>query len=285
MNTILTSSILDPNVQQPFTGKSLTFLQNSYTNIFSSIGQSIVGDRNYSGLGFYVISGLRNTGVAPAYVISEGWIFYDGQMYYCSGYSGTPVNDVIGTITYAYDTSIDPVTFTDGIGRNVHRVQTIVLSDGVSGSSDLDYDALEFSQDQFYRNFAQGSYSGSSATGNVVLPLSTNELDPNNWLNGGTGKFLPTKAGYYDVSLQYSLNANASVASTNNTLLVKKNGSTVRTIGGVTDYIGGDDTRHASGSTIVYLNGTTDYLECVSFQDTTQVLAYTVYFTAKRISD
>lgn len=285
MNTILTSSISDPNVQQPFTGKSLQFLQNSYTNIFASIGQSIIGDRNYSGAGFYVISGLRNTGVAPAYVISEGWIYYDGKMYYCSGYSGTPVNDVIGTITTAYDTSIDPVTFTDGVARNVHRVQTIVLSDGVSGSSDLDYDALDFAQDNFYRNIAQGSYSGSSATGTTTLPLSTDELDPNAWLNGATGKFQPNKAGYYEISAHYILNAVGAVSATTNQLVIQKNGSTVRTIGGVSDYVGSDDTRHASGTYFVLLNGSSDYIELKAIQDTAQLLGYTVYFTAKRISD
>lgn len=285
MNTILTSSILDPNVQQPFTGKSLTFLQNSYTNIFSSIGKSIVGDRNYSGLGFYVISGLRNTGVAPAYIISEGWIFYDGQMYYCAGYSGTPVNDVIGTITTAYDTSIDPVTFTDGIGRNVHRVQTIVLSDGVSGSSDLDYDALKFSQDQFYRNFAQGRYSSTTATGTNVLPLSTNEIDPNGWLNGGTGKFLPTKAGYYEINASIILNSLAAIAATDCNMYIALNGATDWNCGGVTDYVGNDEQRQASGSRLVLLNGTTDYIELKTIQDTAEVINYSVTFSAKRISD
>lgn len=285
MNTILTSSISDPNIQQPFTGKSLQFLQNSYTNLFDSVCKSIIGDRNYSGLGFYAISGLRNTGTPPAYVIPEGWIFYDGQMYYCAGYSGTPVNDVIGTITVTYDTSIDPVTFTDGIARNVHRIQTIVLSDGVSGSADFDYDDLDFAQDSFYRTFAQGAYSGSSATGATTLPLSTDELDPNGWLNGATGRFLPTKSGYYEISAHYILNAGGAVSATTNQLVIQKNGSTVRTIGGVSDYVGSDDTRHASGTYIVLLNGSTDYIELKAIQDTAQVLAYVVYFTAKRISE
>jgi hypothetical protein len=285
MNTILTSSISDPNIQQPFTGKSLTFLQNSYTNIFDSVCKSIIGDRNYSGLGFYAISGLRNTGTPPAYVIPEGWIFYDGQMYYCSGYSGTPVNDVIGTITVTYDTSIDPVTFTDGIARNVHRIQTIVLSDGVSGSADFDYDDLDFAQDSFYRKFAQGAYSGTSATGTTILPLSTSEIDPNSWLNGGTGKFLPTESGYYEISAQYVLNAAAAISPTVNSLAIYKNGVSDRTIGGVSDYQGNDDIRHASGTHIVLLNGTTDYIELKAIQDTSQVINYIVYFTAKKISE
>jgi hypothetical protein len=285
MKTILTTSISDPTIQQPFTGKSLTFLQDNLADVAEGISKFLVGDRSYNTSDFFVISGLRDTGTPPVYAIAEGWIFYNGELYYCSGYAGNPANDVIGTITTAYDTSIDPVTFTDGVARNVHQVKTIVLSDGVLGSGDIDYVDLIFSQDKSYRKFAQGAYSSSSATGTTTLPLSTDELDPNTWLNGGTGRFLPTEAGYYEISAQYILNAVGAVSATTNQLVIQKNGSTVRTIGGVSDYVGSDDTRHASGTYIVLLNGTTDYIELKAVQDTAQVLAYTVYFTGKKISE
>ncbi len=285
MNTILTTSISDPNIQQPFTGKSLAFIQNSYKQMFDGVCQSIVGTRNYSGLGFYVISGLVDSGVPPAYVIPEGWIFHDGQLYYCSGYNGTPINDVIGTITSAYDLTIDPVTFTDGIARNVHRVLTITLSDGVSGSGDFDYDTISFPQNDFYRKFAQGEYSGSTASGATVTPLSSNELDPNSWLNGATGRFTPLKAGYYEVNAHFSISVPVAAAVMTSVMFISKNGSSVQTVGGMVGDVGYDNNRYAFNNHIVYMNGTTDYLELTIVQDVATACSYFASFNAKRISE
>jgi hypothetical protein len=285
MKTILTTSISDPNIQQPFTGKSLTFLQDNLADVADGISKFLVGDRNYTTSDFYVVSGLRDTGTPPVYAIAEGWIFYNGELYYCSGYAGNPANDVIGTITTTYDATIDPVTFTDGVARSVHQVKTIVLSDGVLGSGDIDYVDLIFSQDGFYRMFAQGEYSGSTAAGATVTPLSSSELDPNSWLNGATGRFTPLKAGYYEVNAHFRISVPVAAAVMTSVMFISKNGSSVQTVGGMVGDVGYDNNRYAFNSHIVYMNGTTDYLELTIVQDVATACSYFASFNAKRISE
>lgn len=139
MNKIKTSDIVDPTIQQPFTGKSLEFLQNATSAMINGLSQSMVGE-SYAAATAYVLKGLIAYGTNQ---YTEGYVLYSGELYYCPGKSTTTafVNVPVLTITVANDATADPITFTDSVIRNVHNVRTLVLSDAVSGSGTFDLSA------------------------------------------------------------------------------------------------------------------------------------------------
>lgn len=139
MNRIKTSDVSDPSIQQPFTARSLDFLQDANKDMAKAYALSVIG-KIYDTTKYYVISGLDSYGT---HQYTEGYVFHDGEVYYCPGkssttlFSGVPVLTVDTTTTAG--TPYDPVTFTDDIQRDVHLLRRFILSDGSSGSGTVDY--------------------------------------------------------------------------------------------------------------------------------------------------
>lgn len=136
MDKIITTSISDPSIQQPFTGKSLDFLQEALYQGFRAICDRIITD-SYDSTKAYILYGVLPYGTNQ---YSSGFIYYSGEIYYTTGKSTITafVNIPVMTITTTNDLTADPVTFTDGVSRNVHNVRRIVMSDAVSGSGTFD---------------------------------------------------------------------------------------------------------------------------------------------------
>jgi hypothetical protein len=141
---ILTNSISDPLIGQPWTGPSLNFLQNGFNVQTSGLAQSIIG-RSYNNANTYVLSGLQPYGTNQYY---PGYIFYQGEIFYCAGKSSTTsfTHIPILTLTITNDPIADPLLFTDAISRNVHNIRTMVLSDGISGSGTVDLSTCIYTQ-------------------------------------------------------------------------------------------------------------------------------------------
>lgn len=137
MNKILTTSISDPTIQQPFTGHSLDFLQNANKEVALGLAR-MLADGAYSSSNAYVISGLEQYGTNQ---YSGGYVLYGEEIYSCDGKSTTTafVNTAVLTLTVTNDATSDPITFTDGVPRNVHNVRKMVMSDAVSGTGTVDY--------------------------------------------------------------------------------------------------------------------------------------------------
>jgi hypothetical protein len=141
MNRIKTTDILDPTIQQPFTGGSLDFLQNANKEVVLA---AIIGEigNSYDSTKAYIISGLYAYGTNQ---YQEGYVLFGGEIYYSAGKSSVTafVNVPVLTITITNDVTADPVTFTDGISRSVHNNRKLVLSDAISGTGTFDLsDAL-----------------------------------------------------------------------------------------------------------------------------------------------
>ncbi len=136
MNRIITTSILDPLIQQPFTGRSLDFIQDATKNVILGVTQSLIGE-SYDSSKAYIIKGLDAYGTNQ---YNEGFVLWGGEIYYSPGKSSITAfaNVPVLTITVANDATADPVTFSDLVSRNVHNVRTLVLSDAVSGSGTFD---------------------------------------------------------------------------------------------------------------------------------------------------
>lgn len=136
MNKILTTSISDPTIGQPLTGKSLEFLQNANKEVAAGIIQGLIGQTYATGT-YYVVSGLEPYGTNQFYA---GYVYKDGELYYSAGKATTTAftNVPILTLTVTNDATADPLTFTDNVSRNVHNVRRMVMSDAVSGTGTVD---------------------------------------------------------------------------------------------------------------------------------------------------
>lgn len=122
MKNLLTNSI-STTVGFPVKSGTLDFLQTASSEMLIALGRSIIG-RDYSTSIPYALYGCNNTGSGSSYVIQEGAILWGGVLYLVPAVSFTLTGGnsvyVIGSTSYVTSSVADPVTFTDGVPRNVH---------------------------------------------------------------------------------------------------------------------------------------------------------------------
>lgn len=141
MNKIDTSQIVDPTSQQPFTGKSLTFLQDATFDSLNALARGIVGGQNYSTSVVYSLNGLT----ISASVIANGYVFYNGEVYFVVGANTTAYVNVPVLIAYnPIDAAYDPIMFSDGVNKNVHNIRYLQIADQLTGTGITDYSQLSF---------------------------------------------------------------------------------------------------------------------------------------------
>ena len=111
--------------------------------------------------------------------------------------------------------------------------------------------------------FSVWSNTASSVTSAANVPIIYNNVvfDTASAWNTTTSRFTPQVAGYYQIeaNIAYST-ANYAVAT-----VVAKNGSAYKYIGNT-----GTASSSAGGSTLVYLNGSTDHIQIFGYSATTQ---------------
>lgn len=110
------------------------------------------------------------------------------------------------------------------------------------------------------RASAQSIPSGSF----TKVAFDTKIFDTNNNYNTSNNRFLPTVAGYYQISLQISIAVPSIVGTV--AMQLQKNGSNIleqyQTVANVANaYM-------PTGNKLVFMNGTTDFLEVYGFQNT-----------------
>ncbi len=171
MNKIITTDILDPNIQQPFTGKSLDFLQNSTKEQSAAFARGMIGD-TYDSAVAYILHGVNTYGTNQ---YKEGYIFWAGEVFYCPGKASITafVNVPVLTLTVANGATADPVTFSDLVSRNVHNVRTLVMSDAVAASGTFDLsDAVYVNHWTAYTPTFEAYTSGDVLVGGGVAVAS-----------------------------------------------------------------------------------------------------------------
>lgn len=147
MNNIDTTQASDPNKRQPFSVKSLKFLQDATKEIFNAAAAALIGDSISGAIGYIFYSG-RMTGT----VIASAYVYFGGEWYEMTGddtagYSNVPV--IVADTTN--DATIDPITFTDSSTGSVHKIRKLKVVDQVSGTGLFDYSAAVFVQDTTVR--------------------------------------------------------------------------------------------------------------------------------------
>lgn len=142
MNKIITTDILDPSIQQPFTGNSLDFLQNASIETFLSLPAFASRSAFNSGNPVVLYGCQRQDLGAGNYKFYTGYVYYSGEIYAFDGINSIAI---AGTaqfkITVTNDATADPVEFTDGISRNVHNVRKLTMTDG---AGDFNYSSCLF---------------------------------------------------------------------------------------------------------------------------------------------
>ena len=131
MKKIDISQIVSPSSKQPFTANSLKFKQDYDAENYAALVKSLIISNigSYSLTTPYVISGCVLSGT---YNITAGEIFYGGNFYNVTAFSSS-VNPIRLILTKTYDATADPLTFTDGVVKNVHEIYTYVSTDVATG--------------------------------------------------------------------------------------------------------------------------------------------------------
>lgn len=131
---------------QPVGSETLQFIQDAYNDPIGALIRSTMG--SYTTNDKIIFDGCIVTTGSPitagACVITAGYIYYNGNWYYTSGFNATITgsNVVIGTITTT--DYVGPVTFTDNTGYSIHEIKTIVLSQAATGS--FDFSTFKYAQ-------------------------------------------------------------------------------------------------------------------------------------------
>ena len=130
MKLISTSQIVDPQIQQPFTGPSLNYLQQSYTELFGAVISPMIPNQN----NVTILSGCTYSAVTSGYTISSGYVWHQNEGFYVPAQTvytgaGQTVVSNIQTID-----PLGPLTFSDNIQRTVFNQRQIQFTGGTAGS-------------------------------------------------------------------------------------------------------------------------------------------------------
>lgn len=174
----LITSYISGSTQLPIKKGTLDFLQDQSEEVLVMLGKTLVGP-DYSTSVPYALYGCVNTGSGSDYVISEGIILYNNDLYISPAATFTVVgiNTAVCTITtqYVTGTESDPVEHTDGIQHDVHSDHKVIIASGITGSGSFNYSALKYcpvsSAMTMAANFTASSPAPSSTAGNFGLVL------------------------------------------------------------------------------------------------------------------
>lgn len=130
----LDTSAVASGIELPIKVGTLEFLQDAYYDIAAAFVKMHIPNPQTGTV--YVLAGLEKrlfTSPFLGYLYNSGWIYYNGDLLFCGGIFNTPnstpdTEKYIVISTSQFTTHADPVTFTDGIARNIHNVKAATMS-------------------------------------------------------------------------------------------------------------------------------------------------------------
>lgn len=141
MRKLSTTAISNSN-GMPVKGGTLDHVQLAYQEAVNALARNLIG-RDIDNTRGYILFGCLNTGTTAAMNVTAGAIFYAGEVYLVDAFNLNVAQTAVASVqTSYYQTNADPVTFTDGVQRNVHEIRKIVFSDGASGSGLFDFNNM-----------------------------------------------------------------------------------------------------------------------------------------------
>lgn len=209
-------------------------------SLMGALAETIIGDPSLilsSGSPRAMLGLTWNIGLT---VLSSGYVFYNGEILFCPGYTGAIV---------------DTAVF-NRIAPNV-----IIVSDAVSGSGDFDYSALVFIQPTAPKLVAAETNSESGTGSTATLKFGTETSDAYGVYNISNGRYTPTKAGFHEVNVKAMVTIAAALSTFDVQLGLYKNGLLVKVLHNEFPYPGSNSTANCDGSYIVSMNGSSDFCE------------------------
>lgn len=135
-------SAITASIGMPLKSGSLVHLQAAYQEALMSIGQCLVGS-GFNPAIMYVLFGCVNTGSGSTFNMSEGAVFFNGEIYQvpAAAFTVPGGQTVVANIVTSFfsASNADSVQFTDGVARNVHQIRQVICTAGLSGSGTADY--------------------------------------------------------------------------------------------------------------------------------------------------
>lgn len=120
------------------------------------------------------------------------------------------------------------------------------------------------------RNDGSTTLSIAASTFTKLTPINTEEYDPNGWWDNSNQRFQPTRAGIYLVAVGSQLSFVSPGAACSYLLVVRKNGTDfAHAARGWVPTAAVTLNAGVSGTCLVYLNGSTDYVEPFGWQNDT----------------
>jgi hypothetical protein len=141
MAYLLDTTPITDSARLPIKKGTLAFLQTSHKNDIFNLIRGLIGS-TYNGLNVYVLYGCVNSGSGSVYNISDGAVFYFGEVFQVQSTTFTAASGqtaVCSILTTQDTTNADPVTFTDAVARNVHNIRTVQITSAVAGSGIKDF--------------------------------------------------------------------------------------------------------------------------------------------------
>ena len=228
MKKILTNSIVDPLIAQPFTGPSLEFLQSGQREMIGALCQNIIKGK---GLSYNTSTPYLIAAISEVPFPTDGTIFFNGELYIMAeNYAGLDYAMIDPALS-----SIDPLVFTDGVQRAVHLNRYLTFTNNVA-------DAL------FPLSAVTNAYTppvvvappkpvyafqsfSNSVSANALDPVhlsmkcSSELFDDDNLYNTTTGVYTVPKTGYYRITGAATLRASATLTDGDYQFNIYKNGS------------------------------------------------------------
>jgi len=131
----LDTSAISASVAMPVKSGTLEFLQDAYKEGLQGVVKSFLDVELPNTI--YVLQGCKNTGSGANYILSDGILYLNGEIFQFAATTFTLVGleKAYARIeTTQFTVNADPVQFTDGIPRNVHNVRTLVVENTITSS-------------------------------------------------------------------------------------------------------------------------------------------------------
>ncbi|MCD6017276.1 MAG: C1q domain [Bacteroidetes bacterium] len=258
MKKIYTGYVVDPSIQQPFTTKSLDFLQNANKEMINVLCRTFIMQKGLS----------YNTSV-PYYFAPttmsfpcDGSIFFNNELYIMAeNYAGLDYCMIDSTA----DAVADPLTFTDGFNRNVHQNRYLTFTSDVNDalfavSAITTVSAAPVPVEQPKPVSAYNIYGNSGVQFGAITGFSqslkcTSEIfDDDNLYNTSTGVYTCPEDGYYRVTGKCRFTMHETLTDGDILFYVYKNGSGYTTWEFERLYDGNYEIIYAEGDAIVKAN-------------------------------
>jgi len=250
MKIIDTDKAVDPNKLQPFSTRSLSFLQRGIQENYRYIASAIVGpsyDRNTP----YVIDGCVLSNANKD--ITNGHIFYKEGIYTVHGMTGSTGTPIRFLETLTPDATADPTTFSDGTIENVHIDHDYNALDSATVTYDFSATDLVYlnSQSTLVKLHSSTTSLAVSSTP-TAIKMPTVDRNVNSWYNSSTGVFTPSKAGWYELHMNILFNSTTNIYD----FTLYKNGSSSEVLQNGFNI---DNVTRSIYTTCFLANGSSDY--------------------------